>query len=1179
MSEAKHDFDSRFQEVVAKMRSNRVITIVAWTAAAIVLGLIVMATLDYFFEIGWALRAVAFLVGVVSAILTAAWKAGFALRFWNRNRTAAKVEKRFLDLGQSVRTSVQFSDQADEQVRDAGVSQGLVKALQDDVQKRTEDLRLGEAVSSASLKIATVLSVGLAIVAIIAAASSWGWQMALRRSLLDNSPYTAIQVHEGDVRVDEKASLTLTTDITGRTNREIKLLTRDLSDVRAGDSDQSEKSDPNQSSDSDSQEVAMREWTTRLLGSNDEIKRETRLVSYQLEIPKVKKPFEYQFVAGKYTSPIHRIDVRYPLAIQEFDITVTAPDYTKLDPKSFNSGSFDGVQGSFAELNITLDHEPTKAWLELRSFITPPGETAQIEKVALEVNGRQLSTELELTQDRIYQVFAKAADGTELRPNRFRIRVREDQPPKVSFRKPDQVIEVHALAEILMRLKATDDYGLTRIGIRMQKNNDDEFTFEDLEIDNLVTEDGRITPQTQKQIEKVVPLEYLELELKDSISYYGFAADNHPDGAQPNETDLHFVDVRPFREKYPMPEPGQGLSGMGNDNGGNGRRILPALNQMIQRERFAVNRTRQFHRNDDRGKTIDPNAADGLIGLQNETSEFAGLLGDAAVEAEASLGITEDGRISDLFYAAQTDMLASIDSLATMDWEVAELQEKDALQHLLNARTQLEQLSSGGGGGGAFSLAFRRMRQRLRKPKSDRERAREVVRRLKQAAAEQDFLMDKISDLFPPEQETEEGEEQEEQEQQEEEEEEETGTEPNEEADEDDDEPSVDEMRRELEREQLELSEEVDDIADLIGKLNGLTPLAQRRTERATTQVNSVLGSIERSDATDAMESAALTSQALRQLASNISGTTADEATSRLAVARDLGLLLTDDLQTLKRSLADAQRATDELDLEGDEATQKELEFSQPLSLRSEAYAETAQTIKDILDSITDPELGIVDSEDVMVKRLQEITAETKFPESVTRMQKVPETIDGLDWSEAGIQVDDLRDRFDIVSQRLDAIHREILAPRVEQLRKLEKRAVTTRNQLNETQFLTKDQVDRWHIRAGGLLDDIATAEVAEAQVKVLRSAVEASDWKSGAVGAGTGGDGKAGGAKWGSDGESFTPPSSYATSLDELVGEIQRYIRELSMINADVVNTGAIPPKYKPFVERYFEVMSGITE
>ena len=174
------DFESRFQTVVSQLRTNRVLTIISWVAAGLIGGLLLVAVADYFLEMNWTLRAIVFALAAGTAACIALVRVNSTLRRLNRKTTAARVEDRFQDLGQSIRTSVQFKDEP----ASHGVSSSLLGALNADVQERTEELRLTEAISRGPLKIAILLLCGLAGLITLAAFSSWDWRMAIHRTLL-----------------------------------------------------------------------------------------------------------------------------------------------------------------------------------------------------------------------------------------------------------------------------------------------------------------------------------------------------------------------------------------------------------------------------------------------------------------------------------------------------------------------------------------------------------------------------------------------------------------------------------------------------------------------------------------------------------------------------------------------------------------------------------------------------------------------------------------------------------------------------------------------------------------------------------------------------------------------------------------------------------------------------------
>jgi hypothetical protein len=102
--------------------------------------------------------------------------------------------------------------------------------------------------------------------------------------------------------------------------------------------------------------------------------------------------------------------------------------------------------------------------------------------------------------------------------------------------------------------------------------------------------DEQLQKVTRLQLEKLLPLEHFELTQKDSITYYAFAEDNPPGGPRRVQTDLQFIDIRPFRRLYRSVEGGRG------GGGGGGGPQLASLEELISRERFVLNRTLRLTR-------------------------------------------------------------------------------------------------------------------------------------------------------------------------------------------------------------------------------------------------------------------------------------------------------------------------------------------------------------------------------------------------------------------------------------------------------------------------------------------------------------------------------------------------------------------------------------------------------
>ena len=103
-------------------------------------------------------------------------------------------------------------------------------------------------------------------------------------------------------------------------------------------------------------------------------------------------------------------------------------------------------------------------------------------------------------------------------------------------------------------------------------------------------------PQTAFTLEEKLALETLDLTPTESVTYYAFVEDNFPGGSRRIETDLRFIDIRPFKRTYKLVE------------GAGGENTPRFLEELIARQRFNLNRTVRLakHRRGDRTAPEDP---------------------------------------------------------------------------------------------------------------------------------------------------------------------------------------------------------------------------------------------------------------------------------------------------------------------------------------------------------------------------------------------------------------------------------------------------------------------------------------------------------------------------------------------------------------------------------------------
>ena len=725
-------FLKRFQSVRAHKQRTLMGETLARTALCVLLGLILAVAADYWWELDRSLRQACLAVAGLLAVAYGLRAVMQLSRVWSTPKTASEIEDSFPELGQSVRTSVQFGRMTTAQVQAEGVAATLVTALVEETHRRALPLTIEDVIPTQKLW----LSVGALLVGAVGWAAltgmDWEWRTATARTLFSERSYRELTVDPKNVTVDEGGRVEVTATLTGRTNRTITLFTRVADRPDA-------------------------EWTERFLTNEQPSASAQASASsstprpseqFAVEFDRLTKPVEYFVRAGDLQSPTYRIRIRRPLRIDSIAVDLSPPDYTGQETSTVRDGNVVALEGTQARFHITFDKAIKSATMIIAARkpasddeavpeprIIPlealPDESASASSDAeLLGDDRPVTaiTDLDLVEDGTYTIQAEAADGTVLGANKYRIRIRQDQPPQVFFESPDDQVEVHSLAELPMRVRVRDDYGLSRAGILFQINNEQEIPLvnENFEVvaaaADEVAANGRVSPTTQAALEKLLPLEVFELTQKDSVMYYAFAEDNRPDRPQRTESELRFIDIRPFKRQYRIVDPDPMPAGM-NMGGGN----LKSLEELIQRQRFAVNRTIQIEKRAKVGRKPDASELDQLMKFETDL---------ATSVRETALGLEARGfDDTELFYQAEMAMLQAVDSLSVGNWENASQQMKDALKLLIEQRDRTIRAifkNPDPARLAALRQFDREQSQKLRRPKSDKEEARELIRRLEE---------------------------------------------------------------------------------------------------------------------------------------------------------------------------------------------------------------------------------------------------------------------------------------------------------------------------------------------------------------------------------------------------------------------------------------------------------------
>ncbi len=1148
-------FLNRFESIRHRMRRTGLITALLNGATLVVAGIAILAGVDFIFEEHAESRRVRLAVLACGALLVVIRNAWRITRRWSRPETAAELEERFPELGQRVRTTVQFAGLGERAIRRAGTEPSLVDALSVETADKTEPLSLDIVVPKHRLWLSAAACAAAVLGMLVGVATSWEWRVAVQRTLLSEVPYTTISVEPGDTTVDDGGDVAVAMTLRGRTNREVTVWSRPVS---GGEDWQAEVIEP-------AEEATASE--------------ELRLTS---ELSQLTEPTEYRITAGPVGSDTYHIAVRYPLAITDVSAEVTPPAYTRLPSKEVPEGNLTALKGSHAEFRVTLDRVPTTAEFLVTPVGRGPNDADGPRTVPAEVDGAVVRMALDLDADFEWQLLAESSDGTGLPDNSYRVRVREDQAPRVSFREPREELEVHTLAEVMMQIRATDDYGLSRSGIVFQVNNDEEHVL--LEEDFQAALDaldeaslGGMTPQTRSTAEEILPLEYFGLTQKDCVAYYAFVEDNFPDGPQRSETDLYFIDIRPFKTIYRLDD---SEPGMGDDNN------LLGLEEVIRRQRYALNRTIRLAHNPNRWGDGELNTVERLLEYETEIAEATRDL------AEFFEGEGTDG--ADVLFQAEVAMLSAVDSLGIAEFETASLQERDAQRLLVEARNRLEiALAMNPQAARAARQFNRQLQQKLRRPDND-ELERRIVEELQQLAAseasvamalamqgsggggqtnENEQTDSEMTDSDSNATNTSESSESDPSESA-------TGqtpatepgapdsSEPGDESGEPTDatqegspespgEETGDNAAeseqpgmlspQEIEDRQADIVTRAMDLQSVMNGIDEITELAKVRMARAIELADAASGALTRGNSAEATDPAGDAADAFRELSRQVAVLLANEPARQVSMSRDLAADIAFRGQQLADEL-DRQSGTGMGESDSEDGQSEGMSAAR----NGRRLQAAGETLEDVLKAVATRE-------------------ESESPETQDRVAELLESeelsqalagLEGLESEESNEKraaaARDISEQMELTAVELDRLYRSIVSPRIEELRELERRAVTLQEQLETVE--TDSQIGGWRRDAEEFLEETDGAGIADA-VDELQAALE---------------DGV--GPRWdwmiGPDGY-YVAPEPYHTSLRFVVESLQRHMQELILADLLSSRDAAVPPEFEDFVSRYLQVLA----
>ncbi|RCS43539.1 hypothetical protein DTL42_18760 [Bremerella cremea] len=1040
----------------------------------------VLAGCDYVWELPLTTRRVAAAVVVVGILLGFSWQIYRIVRGTRARSFATLLEKSFEPFGQRIRTVL---DTVAGRVEGPAV---MLTALGHQTLGRWETTTPERIVPLRKLLIGVFLVVLASVGVAVLFFTSDQWQTALLRSTGRDLPYTTFHVQPGNHSILEGLPVEVALTLDGRIQRDVTLRYHSLPFEAAGEiSSAAEKP----------------AWVELEL-----LPSESNAALFTAQLGKAARPLEYQFVTSAGETELFRIDVRPRIEARRIVTTVSPPAYTRLESRLVSDTDVTALALSRVEVTIETNHPLHQAELTIMGQ-----DTSTLLENAPSEDRRQWTFELPCLKSLSWQFTGYGQDQTPLKPVSGRLRVQTDQAPSLTWRSPTQELRVSTLTEVPLQLLVSDDFGVQETGIVFQLGGEEEY-----ELANWTEseQENAAPPTTRLRLEETLPLESLALTERDYIAYYAYAIDNHQPNPSRVESDVRYIDIRPLRQFFSEIE-------LPPNNGGGGS-VVVQLDEIIRRQRFMINRTRRLTKATGEDLTQQLRTIDRLVENQSELAGVARFL--------AEFLISQGNDDVEALNQAEATMLQASDSLAAANFDLALVQQEDALRSLAEARRTVELAINKG------QLPFQRqalrrfnqqMRQKLRlnRPQSPKQ----LADSLQQIARQQRMLAVRAQKIGPDT--------------------------PEEEGD-------------ELYADQIDLLERVRTIENDVSDQLNRSKLFASRMREAQDAMNS-LASLARDGELETYPAGAeQASDQLLELGVQLQGLAAEEAIERVASLRDL----TASLANLESELAKQRQSASPSPADDSDSPAENSLPQQHAQKTVKQLQRRSKTVDDLLN--TPAEIGDAETSEVN-DRLQRLAEENEFSQLLAASQEVadePQESPGQKQEQAQPTYARAMQYAEIAVQ-LDQLFRQLSEPRLARLRQLEQQASALALQMQGGAGEQGENAEKEKGEAGERSPEVKAAmaelerQLRDEGLQQLAEMLQSGDQVGDAA---TENDD--------SRSDKFDPTLLHSSQGRVLlvVREIQARIQEMILQDITPDRDIPVPPQYQRAVDHYLRVLAG---
>lgn len=454
----------------------------------LVAAILALALADYWLMLPMLWRAAGSLALAALVVYGVVRLVRYFLRPTRLKQGALAIESTRPELGCEVSTAAEYL--SGERKIEHEYEPELAAALE---AKTAQVLVQSSVAGSRLLRFAVCLGASVLVLLILALAAPGGLT-ALERTAVPFSKahYTYVQVNPGDFEVPVGHSAAITNIFSGRPPKDARISWAEAANGR---------------------------WQTAALTTGTQGTFIHTLTNLQTDLV-------YRVAGNDALSADYKITTYIPPTVNEFNIQLTYPEYTKLPSATQKSPDITVVRASSATIRIQPSVELRQARVHLGS-----------NDLAMAANpDGTWSAKVPISKDSDYWIdLADTKGHTGVNDKPYHIKALPDNPPKVEISDPAKDIRSSATNKVLVKISVTDDFGVDRIKLVYNKLGG---TQQSVDAQREAEHNGEVTAKAE------LDLSAMELKEYELVAFHAEATDNNTlDGPGVGKSPVYFVEI------------------------------------------------------------------------------------------------------------------------------------------------------------------------------------------------------------------------------------------------------------------------------------------------------------------------------------------------------------------------------------------------------------------------------------------------------------------------------------------------------------------------------------------------------------------------------------------------------------------------------------------------------------